>query len=126
MVTREQSRAVENREGWGSLDEWQTYAQLVRRMKVKQRRWHVIAISPFAIVIFFVFGFSPKSENDLLVEGTVVASLVWALVIRVYSMALTIRIRAIRCPKCHAHFGSEDECMSCRIPRHLVTGDESR
>jgi Zinc-ribbon containing domain len=126
MMTREQTQSIERRESWGCLDEWQPYAWLLRRKKVTQSRWHAMAILPFAIVIFVVLRFFPKSTNNLLVEAFVVASLVWALAVCFYCMALIIRVRAIRCPKCHAYFGSEDECMSCGFPRHSVASEGSR
>jgi hypothetical protein len=120
MTPSGQSQTADQPARLACLDEWEPYAQLCRRQKAVQRRWYVIAILPFTILIFIVFRFFPKAENKPLVVAAVALSLTWGVLVCVYGIALIIRIRAVRCPGCHCYFGSEDECMSCGFPRHTA------
>ncbi len=110
---------VENARSLACLDEWEPYARLCARQKLVQRRRHLVAILPFVLVLFIGFRLFPKLENNLLGVAAVSLSLVWALLVCVYGIVLIIRIRAIHCPNCRAYFGSEDECMSCGLRRHV-------
>jgi hypothetical protein len=101
------------------LDEWPTYSGLVRRKMFMQKYYRPLALVPFGIVLFTGGRFFGDSTSRFAIVP-VYLSLIWALLVLVYTFWLVIRVRAIRCPRCGDRFGSEDECIPCGFPRHAA------
>jgi hypothetical protein len=79
------------------------------------RSYKLIALAPFAVVLFVVLKFFPNSTNKAW-DFAIFLSLGWAMAVAGYAFYLLFW--GVRCPACSAGFGVRDQCRSCGLPRH--------
>ena len=77
--------------------------------------YQVIALAPFAVVVFVTLKFFSQSTNRVWV-WLVGLTLVWAMAVAVY--AFYSLFWGVKCPVCGSGFGSREECRSCGLPEH--------
>ena len=97
-----------------SADDDPTASRLAARQELVTKRLKPTAIIPFIVFLIIDFSFFPHSNNWLVVSLGL-ATVLWAGGINAYSLYLRI---TFRCPKCGNRFGSNDNCLSCSLPRH--------
>jgi hypothetical protein len=79
------------------------------------RSYKLVALAPFAVVLFVVLKFFPNSTNRAW-DFAIFLSLGWAMAVAGY--AFYSLFWGVRCPACSAGFGVRDQCRSCGLPRH--------
>src|ERR1035437_1052512 len=107
------------------LDDWEIYPRLVKRKVFMQKYCRLLALVPAGIVSFITNRFSPNSTSRFALASNFL-SLIWIFLVLVSTFWLSMRVRAIRCPRCGGRFGSDDECIPCGLPRHAARSEERR
>jgi hypothetical protein len=106
------------------LEEWDKYARIVTKYRFWKRYYRVVALAPFAIIVFLVLRYFGESTSKVPVY-IVGASLIWSLAVVFYALSLNVRSNFIRCPRCGLRFGLGDCCSSCGLPRSSKTRKEA-
>ena len=106
------------------LEEWGRYARIATKDRFWKRYYRVLALAPFAVIIFGVLRFFPESTSKVPIY-IVGVSLVWAMVVAFYAFSLRLRADFIRCPRCGSRFGLGACCNSCGLPRSSATPKEA-
>jgi hypothetical protein len=96
------------------LDEVPSLARIAARQQFLTRWYKPVALAPFAVVLFVVLTFFPKSTSRIPILF-VFATLAWGMAVVGYSFFLMF---AVRCPACSWRFGMSNKCMNCGLPRH--------
>lgn len=102
---------------WTCLDQSATYSKLNKRVGFLKKYYRLMALAPFAAVVFVTLRFFGGLTNRV-VDDLIFLSLGWAVFICIYGMILLVRHLAVRCPRCTWRFGLGDQCGSCGLPRH--------
>jgi hypothetical protein len=97
-----------------SVDDDPTASRLAAQQKLITKWLKPTAMIPFIVFLIIDFRFFPHSNNWLVVSLGL-TTVLWAGVINAYSLYLRI---TFRCPKCGNRFGSNENCLSCSLPRH--------
>lgn len=100
--------------GLSSLDDDPAASQLAARQEFLRKWYRLVALAPFAMLIFINLKFLPQSNNPILV-GFVFISLLWAVGVAGYAFYLLF---FLKCPNCARRFGGGDKCRSCGLPKH--------
>jgi hypothetical protein len=97
------------------LDDMPKLARLSLWQQRISRSYKLIALAPFAVVIFIVLKFFPQSTNRAW-DVAVFLSLGWAISVAAY--AFYSLFGGVRCPVCGKGFGVRESCRSCGLRRH--------
>ena len=97
-----------------SLDDDPEIARVAARQLSLNRWYRLLALVPFAVLLFIDFEFFPNSNNAGLFV-LVFASLFWAMGVAGYAFYLLFWFK---CPNCGNRFGLGTECRSCGLRRH--------
>jgi hypothetical protein len=99
------------------LDDAPNVARLAARQQFLSKWSRVLALAPFAALVFVAFKFFPgtNSSNGWAQVLLVLAAVIWALAVAGYTVYI---YTAVRCPGCHSRFGLGEKCRSCGLPRH--------
>jgi hypothetical protein len=103
-----------------SLEDYEEYRNLLKRMKTFGRYWYLVAMGPF--VLGLVLG-------RTLLENTVtfvVVMMAWAMCVAVYGLSLSARFWGFQCPQCLRGFGRGAECFNCGFPRSTTNQAAAR
>lgn len=79
------------------------------------RNYQLIALTPFAVVLFIVLKLFSKSTNHLW-NGLVFLTFFWVMIVAFY--AFYALFWGVRCPSCASGYGVGGKCRSCGLPRH--------
>lgn len=99
-----------------SLDDVPSVARRAARERFFIRRYHAVALAPFAVFIFISLKFFPDASAGNFWMGGLVATLVWAIAVVGYAFYVTFW--GFSCPVCGWRFGAGEKCSSCGLPRH--------
>jgi hypothetical protein len=118
-------RAVPDDSQIRSLEDWDYYVRLNRRVTHLKKYWQWLAMGPFAVVLFIglkFFGSSVNKTVNQMFDVLLMISLAWAMLVAGYGLTNLARWFAVRCPRCGWRFGLRNQCGSCGLPRHLPAG----
>jgi hypothetical protein len=96
------------------MDDVPDVARRAAQQQFLKKWYRPLALGPFAVLVFLVFGFFPQSDSRILL-ALIFLSLFWAIAVAGYTFYLLV---AVRCPACKNRFGSGKNCRSCNLPRH--------
>jgi hypothetical protein len=99
------------------LDESPSVSRIAARQDFLNRRFRLVAVAPFIVVLVVVTTFFPNSHQSIQF-GLASVAMLWALAVIGYAIYLRF---AVRCPVCGWRFGVKDKCGSCGLPRHRQT-----
>jgi hypothetical protein len=100
------------------LDDVPDVAVRLSRQQWIAGHYQVIALAPFAVVVFVTLKFFSQSTNRVWVWLTGL-TLFWAIAVAGY--AFYSLFWGVKCPACGSGFGSREECRSCGLPKHQGT-----
>jgi hypothetical protein len=96
------------------LGQHETDAHLKRQMKFVRQYSDGAAIALFALVVFVLLRYAPKSSSRI-VDIPIGLALAWASLVAIYCLTLTIGVLLIRCPRCGWRFAGNPWAW-CRLP----------
>lgn len=107
-----------------SLDQYPALSRRANRERFLSRRWAIrfAAFLPFILVLLTTRVSLPVPRS--LWDALFFASLLWAIVVFLYSLMLVFGLVGIRCPRCSGRYGAGDNCPRCGLPRHFAITPE--
>jgi hypothetical protein len=108
------SDAIGTEKDIACMDDVPGIARLAARQQFLAKWYRVLALAPFAAIIFVAYKFFPNSNSWTQVILVFVA-IIWGMAVAGYAFYLMF---AVRCPVCKSRFGLGEKCRSCGLPRH--------
>jgi len=104
------------------LEDCADYAQLNGKNLLLRKQWYIVAILPFVFTLAFDVYLLPRFVPETkfwhgFASALIYASLVWGFAVPVYLLAMFVRVKLFRCPRCGHRFGGGESCGSCDFPR---------
>jgi hypothetical protein len=109
------TQPTKNTKEMSCLDDFPEVAKKLLWQQRISRKYVLIALAPFTIVLLVVLKFFPESTNRLS-DSLIFLTLAWAMIVACY--AFYSLFWGVRCPSCGSGFGIKDKCRSCGLPRH--------
>jgi hypothetical protein len=96
------------------VDDVPSVARMAARQQFFAKWYRLLALVPFAAILFIAFEFFPNPNSWTQVVLVFVA-IIWGGSVAGYAFYLMF---AVRCPECRSRFGLGEKCRSCGLPRH--------